>query len=226
MSSLSPQITYYFGLYIVVVLSRFFRVYFTQNGKYSTELPKNYWYEYLYVGLDMVFVATGVFVYLISDKSSDYVNTYLIGVVILVLLGTFLELVKENNKLKLYGNIILGCLIFLVTIISFPKPQRPLSENMNSPYKVAIPYKDRSFSLNSPEQDGVILFYRTDIQAVDREDAINKAIDKFYSQSGPTAYVKKFKDSKNILDLIERDIVVERKDIQKSSVLHPDHLLI
>lgn len=214
--SLSPQFLYYALLYVLTFSLRAIKAYKARPPEVADRSQLKYRAKYLFFGFELVNVSAGVFI-LLSESARSYMAAIMILYVILVVYSFFLENDNVDLKPKLAGHIIVTLVVLSVTFYAFlgHAPLQPASAEVcvdvaPQKWRVALPYIDYSLNRNfAVKSEPIVTSYVVEVQGLTRQEAIQNAREKLYSESGPKPFLGKQEKNEMSVIVVERNIVAE-----------------
>jgi hypothetical protein len=214
-NDLNPQFPYYFCLFALTIFLRLTRAYRYRPASDATPTEvSDYAPNYFSFGFELVNVSAGVFI-LLSEKATKYVATFMIVYVILVILSIFLEEDRTTKRLKIWGNILITCVVVAFTSYAFLgvdalRNEDGVSVNGEPNWRVSLPYVDATLNRNfAVKSDPLLSSYVVHVAASNRTQAIAQAKSFFYGEKGPKPFAVKSEKSKFTMMIIDEDITAE-----------------
>ncbi len=209
MSTINPQLPYYIAVYVLTIVLRLIKVY-RERPKPEGE-DKNYLFNYLYFGFDLVNVSAGV-VILLSEYAPKYFATFMMIYVVLVVISYFCDDQTVNFKLRLFGHIFSSIVVIALTFYTFFGFEAIKYDGPDAirKWRVNLVYIDTSMNrLLAAKSQAIKTSYSVAISAQSRHEAIALARDVFYSDTGPAPFVSKSEKGPATMIVIENESVVE-----------------
>ncbi len=211
---MTPSTYYYLGLYVLVLVIRYFKL-----KKDPTGGPP--WPRVLFVSLEIVYTSAG-FIILLLENLRELIAPIVVFYIILIFVSSNLDSMDDrfSPRQKIFFH--LGILILIVgsTVYSFQtvlKPKPVLTEaaqqtSLHS-FRVGIPYSDESLSRHV----GVKVFgtrklaFVTVVTAPGIERARELAIQRFWSDGSVVPFKAASKtDRRSLLNVDTDNVTVQR----------------
>jgi len=208
-----PQAVYYGMLYALIIVIKFVKVFLLIKRS-----PNDHsWAHVTFVALEVVNTSAGVVILLVASVTKGWVGVVLIGYAMLLFVSSTLDTLgpEISEKMRVALNLLVVVFVFGSTLIAFHLFIRGGSIEDAPPaeasYSVAIPFVDNTLSRHlGAKRPGVVIVYSVKVNALSREDALEKAIAVFESERGPSLFdVQAAKNDFNI-NILRSRTVVER----------------
>jgi hypothetical protein len=188
------NIIYYYVVFTIVIMVKLHKHLKQETPDIPLSPDDPYKWLDIFDGMDLAFSAAGVIITLFLNSESKYYPA-IFSIAIFLYLFAFIadNITNKRISLKRFLNIILMCIIFIVTFLVFLPNSKFLGISLNGlqkhdsnvksakKYRVMIPYQDLTLisHLGYNKSNNIYLVYETTISDTTIENIKTKALQKF-----------------------------------------------
>jgi len=213
---MSPTLSYYLGLFTLVIFIRFFRVRRDKPNKTDRKI-----WDYFLIAQEIVYTSAGIFI-LMLEKEKIWVGLIVIIYVILVFASSAMDGLNQDSEYKLISlfNPIIVVLVVVGAILCFQVympnlEQKEVIKEQSTfdslyQYKVALPFYDNTLKKHvGQERLGKrMLMYFTEINTNRAINPVDSAKKEFYESS------------------VSNPIITDVKGVDEKIVINEDKIVI
>jgi len=179
-----PSFLYYIGLYVIIVLTNYFRL----KGEQSNDATPEYkfpWKKIFFVSNEVIYTGSGVYIVLLTNQI--WVGPIMVFLILLIVVSLYMIAMesKFSDNVKFFTHITIILIVITATFSFFTHKITSENTNQEKQYKVSFPYFDKSMAkkYGYDKFGDTYLSYTTGVMAKNEEDAISFAVRKFWSDS-------------------------------------------